>query len=470
MLVSPWIQIGCPLANPRVATQPSPPQEANPLESQIPQPLAAIREYAFSYFCSASLILGNVLVLRFALAQFGDDGFNQLLIVRRFASALLPLVSLGLAVNLAKLVPQTITTSGTPKAERLLAAGLQISVLAMAVYLVVAMAVGDWASQWLIGEPHLAHMLVCLSAWLLGLVWTTCNAGFSRGKLWNNWANAVQVGCLSISPLVVLPFVTEVDDFLLVSGLVQISLNALVAWRSVEHGWKTLLTPQWEDWRRLTLAGLPRLPGDFSYYGLLALPAMMTTRAQGLDRGAEVAYGLVMLTLLMQLVAPANQFVLAETAYLSQTGDIRRLRNRLLKISVYAGGITVTGVAVLWCFAPQFIWLHLGKAPDSYVAAVRWIIPAALPLNLFVALKGVADAAYRRAIVPHLSLGTLAAFFVFYQTLLAWGYSEVAVILAFHLSVSLLAVATLTAAAYWLHSQLRQVTPNDISDGLRRAA
>ncbi|QDU55347.1 lipopolysaccharide biosynthesis protein [Aeoliella mucimassa] len=432
--------------------------------------LAAVREYAFSYFCSGLIILGSFLILRLALQEFGEQGFQQFLIVRRFTSALLPVVSLGLGVNLAKLVPRSTKGDSSLDADRFLAASLQLGALAIGIYSLVVLLAGEAASQWLIGGPGLTYVLLCLSAWLLALVWTTCNAGFSRGLLWNNRANWVQVVCLVVAPISVLPFVSTLENFLLFGGLMQIALNVVVACLAMQGSWRTLVTPQVTEGRRLLRAGLPRLPGEASYYGLLALPAMLTAQRYGLEKGAEVAYGLVMLTLLMQLVAPANQFVLAETAYLTQSGNLRRLVSRLTKMLGFAGAVTIAGVVFLWCLAPYLIWFHLGKSSPELVAAVRMIVPIALPLNVFIALKGVADAVYRRAIVPHLSAASLVVFFATYYTLVSAGWSEIAIITAFYAAIWMLAVTTTFAAGTWLYKELQGLQLSSAPDSVRRAA
>lgn len=407
------------------------------------------------------ILSGNILILRWALERYGDAGFDELLMMRRLTSALMPVLSVSMVVSLAKLVPQSATNPSPRDRASLLASSFQLAAIACVVYFLSTLTMPNSLSQFVTGRPDLGPQLSALAIYAAGLICSVCTGAYCRGMLSNNRANTLQIVSLVLVPLVVLALSSNVQSFLWGTGTSLVLLNLLhfawIEWPQVHALW------HWNHRGvvKLLKNGAPRLLGDTSYYGLLAFPAIAAAQVGGITFGAEFAYGLVAISLLMQVAAPMNQFFLAETAYLCESGERQRLVRRLTRGVGFALACTLLAIGLLEWWAPSLVALHLGRPSPGYATAVRWIAPAALSLNLVLCLRGVVDAIATRAVIPHASVLAFGVFLVTHLGLRMMNYTTASVVVPLHLSVALLALVTTTAAVLYV----RQVGADRVSFG-----
>ncbi|QDS99806.1 lipopolysaccharide biosynthesis protein [Adhaeretor mobilis] len=418
--------------------------------------LSAKRHYAVSYGNTVLLLGGNLLLLRWARQGLGEFGFSELVVMRRFLSALTPILSIGLAVTLLKTVSQLAAAGDRQKSISMVACGYQVATLSCLSFLAMTLVVPRPLSRLVTGSPEFGPSLSALAVYALGLLLSVCNSSYCLAQTRYYSANAIQLVRGAICPLLVLILVDSVEMFLLVTGLALIALNLVFYSVTFDSPSRLFTRLDWKGLRGLVAQGLPRTPGDATYYGLLAMPALVASSVGGLERGGEIGYALIVLTLLMQIAVPVNQFLLPETVYLLQVDNHQRLAKRIFVAASFALITTCTGVLFIEVLAPQLVHLHLGIENSGRIEAIRWLVPAAIPLNLLQCMRGVVDSASPRAYAPHLCVG---AFFVFLGALVCChGANDLwsSVIVPFYWAIVFLSLSTCITAYCLLMSIARQ--------------
>ncbi|MGL4511531.1 MAG: hypothetical protein ACRCT8_00460 [Lacipirellulaceae bacterium] len=421
------------------------------------QCVATGRQYASTYACSAALVIATLVLLRQASDFFGERGFAEFVLSRRYLSALTPILSLGMSVALAKQVPMRRTAVGLEATHALLAASIQIVTLCCALSYAAVCLAPEGVSRLVTGEPGNASLLASLIASAMGLLWTTCTTAYCRGMLWNHCANAIQFIGVALLPVGLVVASTSPELFFWGNGVVLVLGNALALPLALGFPLRKLAILDPLALRSLVAQGAPRAPGDAAFFALLAMPAVVATHGGGIEHAAELAYGLAMLTLMTQIVAPQNQLLLPEATYLLQAGDRPRLRRRVAMMAGWSIAVTSFVVVAVELFADQLVATHLGIVPRSFVDSLRMTVPAAVALNLFLCLRGVVDATSRRPVAPNLCVAAFAVFVAAQWLLAAAGWGDAALVGGLWVATGMLAVSSCVAVVTALQGDAERV-------------
>jgi O-antigen/teichoic acid export membrane protein len=440
------------------------PPTAEPSPAAPLRCVASTRQYATTYASSLALVVATLGLLRLASDAFGDRGFAEFILSRRYLAALTPLLSLGLTVALAKQVPLRVATRGPEATHALLAASMQLVTLCCAAAYVATALAPESLSLLVTGERGAGPLLASLTVASVGLLWTSCTIAYCRGMLWNHSANAIQFVGIALLPLGLVLVAEDPERLFWANGLVLVLGNAVALPVALGFPLRRLLSIDRGALRTLLVQGAPRLPGDAAFWGLLSLPAIVATHDGGIEHGAEFAYALAVLTLMTQIVAPQNQLLLPEATYLLHSGDLARLRRRVATMAAFSLASTSAVVLLVVVLAEPFVRLHLGPTPASFVEAVRLVTPAAVALNLFLCLRGVVDATSRRALAPNLCVAAFAVFLGVQVLLAPTGIGSFALVVSLWVSTGMLAIASTAVVAVALRPTTRPSLIADESD------
>jgi O-antigen/teichoic acid export membrane protein len=297
------------------------------------------------------------------------------------------------------------------------------------------------------GSPRRANLVYCLLPMVYGFVLSACTSSYCLGRMWIGPANVIQLVTVGIIPVAALGCFDDIEHFLSYAGFGLCALNGVVI---MALYW---LEPSVSAREHAAAAvalfryGVRRVPGDLAYYGLLAAPAIAVAYYGGVQAGGEVAYGMVWVTLIGQLVAPLSMLMLPEASYLFQCGKAEAMRRRLVNLLGYSFAVTCGVVAVLSFAAPALIEAHLGACTPSLLHHVRILLVAAIPLNVFICLRSIVDAGTSRAVSPTICVAALLTFGCLFLLALNRHHSPGVAVYAFIVAVGVLSVAS--AAATW---------------------
>ncbi len=427
--------------------------ERQPLSRNL---LATKAQYLLTYGTSAVLMVCGLIVYRLASQQFSDVSFAQYTLMRRSISFLVPLLMAGLGVGIAKCVAQTIASAKHPATGlQFLTAGTFAAFASAGLWMGATTLYPQQVSYLCTGSGEYAALVQSLAPMLLGLLLSACSTAYLRGRMHVSTANMLRVVSLGVVPIAVLSSVDEPTSFFSHCGLTVIAINAVALITILLANRTRAWWPTWQTSRKLLSISLPRVPGDLAFYGLLVIPATLAAHRFGIRTGGEVAYALSLLALAQQIVVAPSYLLLPEASALLSSGQRDRVASRVKKLVCVTTGCTIVLVMIVELLAEPLIRLHLGSSTPSVAQAIRLLMPAAIPLNAAICVRGVIDAANDKPIMPRICLVALASFVLL--ALIPWParWGATPTLVAFDASVLLLGGLALWATLQALNDSSR---------------
>ena len=349
------------------------------------------RDHIFTYFAEALVMLGTILVYKFAADRFGDDGFNIYAVARRTNSFLLPLAMLGLSVAVVRSV--AMARSETERIDLLRSAFVMlviVSIVLAAVFLLLP----DQLAYLVFGDAALEGLMLPLAGLVIGQVLHSLLYAYWRGSMRMDRANLLQVVDLAIVPLVA---------FFVSGSMRMVLLNTAIAWIVISIVPILVIlfahrTGTSSDRKKALLKyGVPRVPGDLALAALLTIPVYIINHTHGIDSGGQVAFGLTLLNLTGALFAPISLLMLPSVAGALSRKDHAAVKREVIHTRNGTLLISAVLVAVFLIFARPMLDLYLGGIPSGLATITRIIFSAAIFYAVFISLRSVLDAYYESA-------------------------------------------------------------------------
>ena len=160
--------------------------------------------------------------------------------------------------------------------------------------------------------------------------------------------------------------------------------------------------------RRLLGYGLPRVPGELALGFMFTLPAVILAHEQGVSVAGRLSLALTFVTLVAAAVRPVAQVLLPKAARWTASADTPLLRRAVRWVTALSiGGSAVSSLVAILLATPLTLLLYGQPARDA-IPLIRLAIPIAIPLTLYLGLRGIVDAVSARAINSANLLLTLA--------------------------------------------------------------
>lgn len=410
--------------------------------------LASRRDYVVAYVLSLATAACGFLAFSLANSRLGAAGFAEYAVTRRTLGFLVPLLSLGVCVALPRRVAKGLAGEDEPADGHLAAGSTLVAGLALLVFAATMLAAPRAVALFCTGASDRVDLAWAMLPLAGGLVLAGYAAAYCRGRMWCGASHGIQLASIGLIPNLALVATNDVRSFLLLAGVGVglVGAAALVAVHRAAGGAKPTLRGACTSGANLLREGAPRTPGDLAFYGLLAAPAIAAAQRCGLTAGGDVAYGLALLMLMQQLVAPLAALLLPEASYLLHAGETRLLERRLARLLAASLAFTVLMTAVCLAWTEPLVHMHLGACTPSLAATVRWTALAAVPLRLFMCLRNVVDAGDARAICPRLCIAALGLFGAIVWMTPATTTSATGIVAAFFAAITALSLATLWQA------------------------
>jgi O-antigen/teichoic acid export membrane protein len=352
-----------------------------------------------------------------------------------------PAVMLGLGVGLPRYIA---LAQGQASADRVSHYfGTTVRYVALATFLVVAalLFAKDAFAYLLYGSVGYRYLIPPLALMLVGLALHSVIYAYLRGHLSMGRANVLNLANLGLAPaLVFIWFHTTARSLLWALGVVWTGIAlAALAWTPL----RALVRSSRTERRELLSYGLQRVPGDFVLLALLALPAIFTAHAAGIEKAGYVAFGTSLSNMIAAMFASVGVILLPKASRSAGNGLLAELRAEVRLMVLVAVVVSTMIIAVFEIYAPSFVHLYLGRGFESSVVIVRIVLIAAMPLALYYVLRSIVDAFHHRA-VNAVNLFASLLIFLAGSSLTFWIHADTPLILwSFVVGTACLAILTL---------------------------
>jgi O-antigen/teichoic acid export membrane protein len=422
------------------------------------QPSPFLQDVVLTTVTTGITMLSLVLVTRWLAQGLGPDGFGAYGLSRRIVTAVTMFSPVGLA-----LARYLATDRSPPRRGAYLAGALGVVAVACALVLAIGLVAGDfWTARLFHDGAYRAlwdatvMLIVATALYTVLFAWYRGIGQMRKANLWQLWA--IGVGPM----LVAAAFAGKGRADLIVllnaalAGAAVGPLVVLVGGALKGSEARRQLRPRLSE---LLSYGVPRVPGNIAFGGLLAVGPLLAPHFAGLR---EAGYLVIGQSVLRVVEGGTGAFGLVALARLTElhseqrTAYIREGVEDLLAMSLHLG-LFLTCQLLLWSDVLVGVWL--GSGYDAALPLVRVTVLAVVPYLAYTLLRSILDAVDERAVN---SSNILVAFGVTVVLALgmgaaglgAWGLS-----LAGSLGFLVLGALTVRSVNRTLACRLRGVRP-----------
>lgn len=348
------------------------------------------RAYVVTFTVIGLTLVESFVGYRIVAARFGEAGFAQFTVALRVLAMLQPALLAGASVTLPRLLPRLVGKAAEPERRALVTASLGVvgsAALGVAgIFIVFSSPLASLIFNDRAATPVVrGFALLLIGSCIHGVAYAAERATLNELR-----ANVLLFANFVAVPLVAVLFAPSAMAVLMVMGLSMTAASSLLLLRHL-RGPAGLIRPAM---MRLIRDGLPRVPGEFATFGILALPPVVAAHQIGLIRAGYFAFGVALLSAFGAGMAPISLVQLPRiSAALGRRdfGDVLRHVRITVRV-VLAGGIAMVAVAEL--LLPVGVKLYFGDAGSPSTSMLRLVVLALPAQATYMGLRGILDAYY----------------------------------------------------------------------------
>ena len=342
------------------------------------------------------VLLSGLLTLKLTACLLGTVGFSEYAIARRAISVLNFPLLLGLGIS----IPRYIALAGCSDADTIhqqayFLGGLAVAAPVILSFCTVAVALPGPFARLFFGSQEYSYLTLPIVVATVGLYLHTLLYGYFRGHLRMWSANLLQLLNICLAPPVVVILAGwSAARSIAFTGIWWTAISLCIClWvvlrMNVKNLSGVLLRRCMHD---LLSFGIPRVPGEFAYFGLFAVPIFIVAHRFGVEGAGFFSFSISLCQLVSSMFATIGILLLPYISRLSAEGDWGKIQNvvsRALRISlVLIALIVIASEAVLGFFVPWF----MGQSFTAAVGQSRWLLLAAIPYVTYLVLRNPLDA------------------------------------------------------------------------------
>src|SRR3990170_3715737 len=391
----------------------------------------------------ANVVAGSLLFVLFRLIAegFGEAAFGDYQLARAATTLLSPLLLLGAGV----VIPREIARRDSNLNDLdVMAGGVAVTFPLAGLLLVLALVAPEAGS--IVGASS-SSLVLPTALFVVAVLAVSVVASVLRGQGRFLEYNLLLVGTTSFGPLLGFLLATSIGGLLLINAAVA-GLSALAWSLAISHRKGFAVTKPGAKRAAMTIIryGPPRVIGDFSYLGLLAMPTLVAGAQE--DAAVAGAIGLTtsVIAVGISIAGPISDVALPWAARVLSSSFVQAVRRNMRLLTFAVGLVSFLGSIVLFATAPLVVDLVGGVGGSRAVVAIRSASLALPGFAIFVAVRSVIDAEDLRAINARNSILSQVSLLATLTTLNAVGVGIARFGIAMVASSVVLGVLTLVSA------------------------
>jgi O-antigen/teichoic acid export membrane protein len=342
------------------------------------------------------VLLSGLLTLKLTAYLLGTVGFSEYAIARRAISVLNFPLLLGLGIG----IPRYIALAGSDDKdvihqEAYFLGGLAVAAPVIVSFCTVAVALPGSFARLFFGSQEYIYLTLPIVVATVGIYLHTLIYGYFRGhlKMWS--ANFLQLLNICLAPpvAVILAGWSAARSIAFTGIWWTVTSLCICLWVVFRINARklsgVLLRRCMND---LLKYGIPRVPGEFAYFGLFAVPIFVVAHKSGVEGAGFFSFSISLCQLVSAMFGTIGILLLPYISGLSAERDWGKIQNvvsRTLRISLILIALIVMALeAVLGFLVPWF----MGQSFSVAVSQSRWLLLAAIPYVTYLVLRNPLDA------------------------------------------------------------------------------
>ena len=291
------------------------------------------RDYFIIFFTSQAVLLSNLILFKLVAAFFGEDGFALYNLGRRVISVLCPLMAMGVGLSLTRRIAMARNNADLEYSRLLLNALFPVAVVLL-ISLFICLLAPSYCATLLFGEGSLSGFTMPVLIFVSGITLSGILQSFFRGLMRFVCASMINVVTNGIVPILGILFFREsIEDLYFGNGCVLVIFSLFLM--KILFGRKKGKLFDVSLIKSHLAYGVPRTPGDISFYMLMMVPSWWVTHVYGFQSGGQVAFACTLLNLGASAISPISYLMLPKASAMFQNGETIALRRLVHKLPAY---------------------------------------------------------------------------------------------------------------------------------------
>lgn len=330
-------------------------------------------------------VIAGIVILNGLIARlYGIDSLGEYLLIRRIASALIPLSLFGVAIGIPRYVG--IAKEYPKEQMRIITAGVQLFLsYGLPIVLVVGLFFVIFPS--ILGQDtSITDTVIPLVVLSVALALHQISYSFYRGKSMMRWANLLQLINVGLIPLSIVWFtnIKYVGELVLWHGLITMGITVIVIAKPVITvcSSNTSVKLLRDVRRKLLNYSFRRIGAVLGMVALLTVGPLLMVRFASKEDLAFFSIGLQINRMFFFLFGPIGIVLLSRFAYLVSKGKIKEVNKGLSMIFQASTAIGLYASIHLWYFAEPLLELWLGNVSPGGILIFR-VFVLSIPFYLW---------------------------------------------------------------------------------------
>jgi len=341
------------------------------------------------------VMISVLLSYKLAMSFYSESGFSEYSLIKRNVALINPLIMLGLGTALTRYIALSIEKN--KKIHHYFISSFFFMILSFIFLGIFTTIFSSYASIILYGNEKYIKFLFPMYLTLLGLSLHVLVYSYFRGKLEMTKANILQLINLGIIPLLGFYFSNSAEEVYYYAGILSILFLTPIIIKLLYQN-KFVFSDIFLNTKQLLLYGIQRVPGDFGIMALFSLPVLIATHIYGIEIGGYTAFGIAMLNMSGQAVAPLGVIFLPKISQLIAKKEFDIIRIYVKKLFFLSLGISFILMSLFYLFTEDILKLYLGYVNNDLLNITRGIALGIVGYMLYVTLRGVIDAYHEKGI------------------------------------------------------------------------
>lgn len=347
---------------------------------------------------------------KIAADMYGNEGFGEWALTRRFLSFLLPLIVCGLDIAIPRYVAMAAKSNAAGGVKAFISGALLFTAASTMIAVWLLLIFREQAAQLLFGDGAHVDFMSPICGLMVAYALYVPAYAYLRGALKIMEANLMHVLMYGVVPLVALAafqgsLLAALQGLALLSGVVALTSLAYVIWRSGIDLGKAAAAG-----RVLVRYGSKRMYAAFFLLALATVPAIIAAHTSGVEQAGFVVFGMTIVGLAASAAAPLGVTMLPVAAMIMAEGGTTTLREPVRRLQWLIVASSIVGVITIWFAAPAIARVFFGDDYNEPAALLRVAALGAGPYVYFVCMRNLVDAHTERAVNTRNVFVSLVAF------------------------------------------------------------
>jgi O-antigen/teichoic acid export membrane protein len=354
------------------------------------------KDILLTFITQAITLAAFFFIYRLIAKNFGPEGVGEYSLVKRVIGFLQAPLLLGLNIGIPRYV--AISRNEKERSSYIKAGVLVVTVFSL-IFLVFINIFKSLFAEIFFGTANYINLTLPLSFFLAGLILHNLVYSYFRGRSFIKTFNSLQVVNIALVPIGILLIIKNVtiDNIIMLVGIITLIISLTFFLYYIKDFFISIDKLQFKSsLKELLSYGIPRVPGDFAFAGLMSLGPILGAHFATIKEVGYLSLSQSLLGILGAAVAPLGLVLLPKVSNLISQAREKEIRESL---NFFIGAFLQCSIFIcfqLMIFIDVIVNHWLGYEFITAIPVLRIVFVSIIFYVFYVAMRSILDASKKR--------------------------------------------------------------------------